>query len=408
MGGRRLQALPAVQVLVAGCAAGLVALAFDLAPLLVAALALVLLALATPAWVWVAARGGSVRRSLRVARAVEDEPIEATVEVRRGPIGIPGAVVRDPFSGASIDLADALAAIRGERRATVRVRASFQRRGRYRLAPPQLSVGDPLGLARAVVTGSGGSQDLLVLPRTEPVRWRVGAGEVRRMLSGDGSAAGDRLAAVDPDGLRAYRPGTPASRIHWPAVARGAGLMERRLRAHGDARPLVALDLRTPGRDEQDEVDAAVRAAASLVLALARDGCALLLGGEQRPTAIDGTLAAWPGACTRLALARGGPTAPAPALAPSIRRGATIYVAAALWPRVVATVRARAGGPVLLVVPESRLQDALGERAGAPLREALSVCGCRGFVVGPAARGHGPQDRSRQTAAGQGKMTNAR
>lgn len=399
MSGRRLQALPAVRVLAAGCAAGLVALAFDLAPLLVAALALVLLGLATSAWVWIAARGGSVRRSLRVARAVEDEPLEATVEVRRGPIGIPGALVRDPFSGASIDLADALAAIRGERRATVRVTASFPRRGLYRLAPPELWVGDPLGLARTVVTGAGSTQDLLVLPRTEPVRWRLGAGDVRRMLVGDGSAAGDRLAAVDPDGLRAYRPGTPASRIHWPAAARGAGLMERRLRAHGDARPLVVLDLRTPGRDEQDEIDAAVRAAASLVLSLAREGCSLLLGGERRPTAIDGTLAGWPAACTRLALARGGPTAPAPELAPSARRGATIYVAAALWPRVVATVRARSGGPVMLVVPESRLDAALGERAGAPPREALSVCGCRGFIVGPAAREHGPLRRSGRRAA---------
>ena len=92
-------------------------------------------------------------------------------------------------------------------------------------------------------------------------------------------------AAVDMDGLRPYRVGTPASRIHWPAVARGHGLIERRLQADGDSRPLVVLDARLPGPDAQSELlDAAVRAAASLVLELARrGGCGLLLPGEQRP-----------------------------------------------------------------------------------------------------------------------------
>ena len=103
-----------------------------------------------------------------------------------------------------------------------------------------------------------------MLPRTERVKWVPGRGR-----SGAGPRAPRRvepIGAIDVDGLRPYRPGTPASRIHWPALARGAGLLERRLRADTDTRPLVVLDARGDGPPEQ--LDAAVRAAASLVLEL--------------------------------------------------------------------------------------------------------------------------------------------
>ena len=73
------------------------------------------------------------------------------------------------------------------------------------------------------------------------------------------------------------------------------------------------LDARGDGPPEL--LDAAVRAAASLTLELARaGGCGLLLPGEQRATAIDRELITWPAAYARLALVEGGPQAPAPAL----------------------------------------------------------------------------------------------
>ncbi len=383
MGRPRLELLPATVAVAGGAAAGLVAFAFDAPQLLVAAVALVALGSVTPAWVLATARGARLRRRLRADQVVEGERLEATIELGRGPLGMPGAVVCDPFSDSRIPLGDALAAIRGERSAEIRVAARFQRRGAHRLEPPTLTVSDPLGLAGARITGEGPPQELLVLPRTERVRWLAGDGDVRRLPAPDGSAASDALAAIDLDGLRSYRPGTPASRIHWPAVARGAGLLERRLRSDGDARPLVVLDLRTPGADEGDSVDAAVRAAASLALELAPGGCGLLLGGDQRATSIDRTLAAWPASYARLALARGGPSAPAPGLARAgARSGATIYVAAALWSRVAATLAARASGPVLLVIPEGRLAAGASGAIGVPAREALSVSGCRGFLLG--------------------------
>ena len=165
-----------------------------------------------------------------------------------------------------------------------------------------------------------------MLPRTEPVQWQSAGGR-RHFELPDGQSSAEAFAAVDVDGLRPYRVGTPASRIYWPAVARGAGLIERRLRADGDTRPVVVLDPRGGGPPEL--LDAAVRAAASLTLELARaGGCGLLLGGEQRVTPIDRELSTWPAAYARLALIEGGPLARAPALGSSAGRlGAMIYVA---------------------------------------------------------------------------------
>ena len=189
--------------------------------------------------------------------------------------------------------------------------------------------------------------------------------------------------------------GTPASRIHWPAVARGAGLIERRLQADGDSRPLVVLDARPADPDAQSELlDAAVRAAASLALELARHGgCGLLLPGEQRPTAIDRELISWPAAYGRLALVQGGSRAP-PALGGSANRvGATIYVAAAPTPRVTALLAGPAGGPVIMVVPHPELVNGRPAGVRGRMLPTLDVSGCRGFRLGAArdvTRAHEP------------------
>lgn len=386
MGAPRMFARRAAAVAAAGCVLALVAFVFDASPLFVPAVALVSLGLATPAWVWVTARGARAQRQVNAERVIEDEPVEATIEVRRGWLGLPGAQLTDPSTGSSFELAGALAPLRGERRARVRVVTSFARRGLHHLPPPSLTVCDPLELARARTTAAGGTQHLLVLPRTEPVRWlRSGQGRVLQLP--DGSARSEALAAVDLDGLRPYRPGTPASRIHWPAVARGAGLIERRLQADGDTRPLVVLDARSSSERaaaELELLDAAVRATASLVLELARGGgCGVLLPGEQRATAIDRELTAWPAAYARLALVQGGSATRPPALgAISGRTGALIYVAASPQARLGAVLTAPGSAPTVLVVPEAGLIDGRPGGVRGPARPALSVSGCRGFRLG--------------------------
>ena len=90
-----------------------------------------------------------------------------------------------------------------------------------------------------------------MLPRVEPVEPVRGAGA-------KGSAADEGMqfspsqqierstAGFEIDGLRPYREGAPASRIHWPAVARSGEMLERRLVAGLDAAPLVVLDATRP------------------------------------------------------------------------------------------------------------------------------------------------------------------
>jgi uncharacterized protein (DUF58 family) len=349
----------AAAVALAGVGLVLVAFLFDASPLFVPGIAFVLLGVGAPVWVWHLTGRALVTRRLEQDRVVEGEPLEAMIEVRGW---MPGAEVLDPLAGKPVPLPNA-------RRAGIRVLARFERRGVRRLAPPALRLRDPLALAECNRAAVGPPQDVLVLPRTEAVDWAGRGGDAAGATAARSRAM--LLAAVEVDGLRPYRRGTPASRIHWPALARGAGLLERRLRVDGDQTPLVVLDARGSGPPEH--LDAAVRAAASLALELARaGGCRLLLPDERRALAIEQDLAAWPAAHARLALVEGGPATRAPALqAVRSALGLVIYVT----PRRVERLDTVLGGDgsasaaAVLVMPA-----ALAPRG----RVSFSVAGCVG------------------------------
>ena len=372
----------------AGCSAAggaliLMGLLFASAPLFVPGVAFALLGALAPGWVWLSGLGATVERRMEQERVVEDEPLEATLRLRTGLLLPPGGEVFEPLAGRVVRLP-------GGRRSTIRVLARFDRRGRRQLPPPSLVVRDPLELAQYARTGSGPAQDVLVLPRTEAVKWARNGGEAASTPAS--RARADLLAAVEVDGLRPYRLGTPASRIHWPALARGAGLLERRLRVEGDMLPLVVLDARGTGPDEH--LDTAVRAAASLTLELARTGgCKLLLPGSRRALAVEADLASWPAAHARLALVEGGPEARAPSPA-ALRAalGPLLYVTAQPLERLPAAVgrETRNASSAVLVLPA----------AIAPVTDArasFTVSGCRGFVVG--ARRRDPVSAQRSAAA---------
>ena len=101
---------------------------------------------------------------------------------------------------------------------------SISGRGRHRLRPTRLELHDPLGLhVRAVESADPG--ELLVLPRIEPVVAAGGGAGGTRASVLAGLESGTAMSQVDPraielevDGLRRYRDGSPASRIHWSAV----------------------------------------------------------------------------------------------------------------------------------------------------------------------------------------------
>ena len=345
---------------------------FDTASLYVPGVALAGIALGSALWVWLAAAGAALVRTPGPHTVEEDQPYPLRLELRAGVLPPPGGELTDPLLREPIVLG-----FGAPRRLRVDVR--FSRRGRRVLEPGVLVIRDPLRLAVREIGGEGASDELLVLPRVEPVLAAASAGGAagagtgpdggggRAALRGrmDGSAA-----ELDLDGLRPYRQGTPASRIHWPAVARSGEMLERRLTADSDSAPLVVLDTGNPPSDEA--LDMAVRAAASLCVHLARrGGCALLLPGDRRPTTLASDLAAWPAAHVRLALV--DPARSAPPLARARRAGAVIWVSArGEAPRDLK--RAAAGGG-WLVTPS----------AGAG-RAEFTVAGCAGTRLGRGSR----------------------
>ncbi len=252
----------AAMVAGAGVAFGLVSFVFAARPLLVAGVALCAIGALTPLWVLASARGARARRILSVDRVTEGTVLHVTIEVHRSfAAGGWGRLeILDELTGRRLALGGAASPLRSVRDASVQLSAPMGRRGEYVLAPPTITARDPLDLARAESPGRDAPQVMLVLPRTEPVQWTT-KGRIRRSDGEDGRIGAEALAAADLDGLRPYRPGSPASRIHWLALACGRGLIERRLRADGDERPLVVLDTRTrtaAHRAPEEPVDAAV------------------------------------------------------------------------------------------------------------------------------------------------------
>jgi hypothetical protein len=216
--------------------------------------------------------------STREAR--EDEAVEVRFAVR--------GLARLPVTlEAQLGRGDWLAL--GERGGTVEL--TIGRRGAHRLAPSPLRLRDAFGLFEHGVL-AGEPQPLLILPAPD-----------------DGVRPGPHLGApaddADPDGLQPYTAGTPMSRIHWPALARGAGLHARRLVAPPTGLPLVVVD--TEGTSDPRAVDWAARAAAGHITRLARTGgCRVLLPGDLAASAVTDLAGQWRGVHRRLALLEPG------------------------------------------------------------------------------------------------------
>jgi uncharacterized protein (DUF58 family) len=230
--------------------------------------------------------------------------------------------------------------------ATVRI----ARRGLHTVGPAQLRVSDPFGICEHELLSN--TAKLLVLPRVSS----IGASALAHL---DGFGGASAQAAQTVDALRAYRSGAPASRIHWPTVARSGVLVEHTLRQEDDARILVLLD--SQRAESEEALDRAVRAAASLCVHLARrGGCLALLPGDRRATLLRPDLRAWPALHARLALVQ-PTTGPQPAHVPA-RMLTVIHVTA------------RADATTLLSSPHYRVAPLPLER----LEVAFTVAGCAG------------------------------
>jgi uncharacterized protein (DUF58 family) len=381
---RQLRCWPVLGIASLAVALILAGRVFGAVPLFVVGAGFLVVGVLPLLWVLAAARGAGLQRRLAVHRAVEGEPLESFVEIRRGWFGLPGAQLHDPMAGTTISVAEPLSVLSGRSRVQLRVIARIPRRGRHRFAPPSLSLSDSLGLVGLHRPGSGKPDEVLVLPRTEPVRWlrqdhrQTASGRVRHI-------AHEPLGTGEVDGLRQYVPGTPASRIHWPALARYPSpptLLERRLVADTQTLPLIVLDTRRRiGGSDPELLDAAVRAAASLTLELARTGgCRLLLPGDRQAAPVGPDLGAWPSAHTRLALVEEvGDPSQGPALRAGSVRGPLILVSIRLEPSTALGSIPGHSGPLILVTPSR-----LAARAEAP--PSFEVSGCTGFVLRASAR----------------------
>ena len=357
-----------------GAALTLAGLGFGSPSLLVPGIGL--LGLAVLAFAWVAL--GTPSRLVREpgpARVVEDQPFRLRIRATATRLPLPGGELTDPVLDAPIAVGPRW---RGSFDEEVRLRG----RGRRRIEPARLEVRDPLGLCTRVVV-SDTATEMLVLPRIDPVlvagRGAGGSSELAGLE--DGGAGGQldaRAIELEIDGLRPYRQGSPASRIHWPAVARTGELIERRLVSGADSAPLVVLDGSQPASGAA--LDAAVRAAGSLCRHLAEaGGCAILLPGDRRPAQVEPELRGWAQVHARLALVER--TGAAPVLAPAQRSGAVFWVTARARPSLPAALRT-ASGPRYLVGPS------VGGR-GIP---TLLVSGCEGRRIG--ARASAPAERA--------------
>src|SRR6266536_2289225 len=105
------------------------------------------------------------------------------------------------------------------------MRLNVGRRGLWRLAPSRLRLRDALGIfERSMLAGQ--PEQVLILPAPDPAM-PIPARPASCAAPGE----------ADLDGLEPYVPGSPIGRIHWPALARGAGLQQRRLPGLAARRP---------------------------------------------------------------------------------------------------------------------------------------------------------------------------
>jgi uncharacterized protein (DUF58 family) len=235
--------------------------------------------------VLLAAHRLAVTRSVSPREALEDQTIGVHLAVRGlGRLPVPVHLQVQVSADRWVPL--------GEGGGTVEL--TVGRRGAWQLGPSRLRLRDCLGLfERSLLAGE--PEALLILPTPDLAV---------RVPSRHGAWAAD----PDLDGLQPYVPGTPVGRVHWPALARGAGLQQRRLAPPPTGLPLVLVD--TTHASDPGAVDWAARAAAGVIVRLARGGgCRVLLPGDQAATSVT-DMGRWRGVHRRLAALEAADQAP--------------------------------------------------------------------------------------------------
>ena len=161
----------------------------------------------------------------------------------------------------------------GTRTSLLEVPLSFPRRGVYELGPAEVRVFDPIGLLGFSRTFPE-KTEVVVYPKTHPLPgFPLRGGDMEAGSRGSRGQRGDEFAS-----LREYRRGDDRRHIHWKSVARTGELFVKEFSLEAPRRHTVALDCRREGiRVQEDEVEDAVSAAASVLRHLSRERLPLRL-----------------------------------------------------------------------------------------------------------------------------------
>jgi uncharacterized protein (DUF58 family) len=150
----------------------------------------------------------------------------------------------------------------------IEVPINFARRGVYTLGPAELRVADPFGLLR-FARKDWERTEVVVYPKVYELRgFPLRGGNEDAGTTGSRGRRGEEFA-----NLREYRRGDDRRHIHWKSLARTGELFVKEFSLQAPRRHTVALDLRREGlRTQENEVEDAVSAAASVLTHLATEG----------------------------------------------------------------------------------------------------------------------------------------
>ncbi len=181
---------------------------------------------------------------------------------------------RSRFGATKASVVDHLPGPRGfefsqtRKRSRIEVPLTFARRGVYTLGPAEVRVADPFGLLRFAKRDSETTQ-VVVYPQVYELRgFPLRGGNVEAGTTGSRGRRGEEFA-----NLREYRRGDDRRHIHWKSLARTGELFVKEFSLQAPRRHTVALDLRREGlRTQENEIEDAVSAAASVLTHLAGEG----------------------------------------------------------------------------------------------------------------------------------------
>src|SRR5688500_10681743 len=187
-----------------GAAMTAAAAAFASPSLYVPGIALMLLVAGSALWVLAAAAGASLARRVGPAKVEEEREWPVEVIANTGRVAAPGGALVEPLVRGSLPMG-------GHASRRMRISVTFERRGVHRLVPARLLICDPLGLLERTIE-AGAGQEVLVLPRIEPVV-ALGGGPGAAAVSAAGARRAEAAAALAMEPLRRCREGAPAPRL---------------------------------------------------------------------------------------------------------------------------------------------------------------------------------------------------